>query len=222
MVRAGVDAAGRSSSVRTGEWPAVSVGVWLDHTEAIPAPESVPTRSEKGRQVQVREPAAQGRVLRNRDDVHVANSVSEDPVDDVLLVNAVREADARALPVDHERVDAEDDVSAVVEDRPARVAEAGPAAAAPGFVDSWMLKPAVFALCVLTMNPVAISRSRNEMTVGFSPETPYPEYVISVPTGSWSTVPAAAMLAYLSRTIGLSRINMPTSLLFPCRKTLPM
>jgi len=46
-----------------------------------------------------KEPAAQGRVLRNRDDVHVAFGVGLDPVDDVLLVNAVREADARHCPL---------------------------------------------------------------------------------------------------------------------------
>jgi hypothetical protein len=66
--------------------------------------------------------------LRNGDDVHVADGVVQDPRDDVRLVDPVREADACTLSVDDERVDAEDDVGAVVEDRATGVAEAGPAA----------------------------------------------------------------------------------------------
>jgi hypothetical protein len=45
-----------------------------------------------------------GTFLGNRDDVHVADSVVPDPPNDIRLVDAVGEADARVLSVDDERV----------------------------------------------------------------------------------------------------------------------
>src|SRR5215212_9326178 len=66
--------------------------------------------------------------LRNFDDVYAAVGVIgvfKDPSENGFLVCSVGEADACALTVDDERVDSEDDVGAVVQDRATRVTKAG-------------------------------------------------------------------------------------------------
>ena len=53
------------------------------------------------------------------DEVALVTGVREDPVDHCLTVGAVGETDASAILVQHERVDADDYIGVVVQDRPA-------------------------------------------------------------------------------------------------------